>query len=105
MEKPKNGSWKFITVLITCFLTLIGYVVANDRFRVKGDRENDTIRATEDIRIVGEVDTKIEKVEVRVIKRLDDFQMEQRIQGKEISGLRADSKNNVETLARIEAEL
>lgn len=91
MEKSKNGSWKLITIAITLLLTLISYVVANDRLRAKGDRENDSVRATEDIRIVGEVDTKIEKVEIRVIKRLDDFQMEQTIQGK--------------TLARIEGKL
>ncbi len=102
-DKPKNGNLKVILwlagtittlVLFIGFPTLVNHVVANDK-----------LRASEDIRISGEVDTKIEKVENRVVKRLDDFQKEQRVQGKEISGLRADSKNNVETLARIEAKL
>ena len=91
MDKPKNGTWRLIGTVTTIFIVLVGYVVANDRLRAKGDRENDSMRAIEDIRICDEMDKKVEKVENRVVKRLDDFQIEQTIQGK--------------TLARIEAKL
>ena len=103
-DKSRNG-WKLIGTVTTIFIVLVGYVVANDRLRANGDKENNQMRASEDIRISKETDVKIEKVENRVVKRLDEFQKEQRGQGKEISGLRADSKNNMETLARIEAKM
>lgn len=83
MEKPKNGNTKIVLwivgiVLTVGFPTLIGYVVANDR-----------LRATEDIRVSKETDKKIEKVEVRVIKRMDDFQREQTIIGKTVARIEA----------------